>query len=68
MATAQLLTLLPSTYAIHSDNVVYNTAGHDYDSTDYSIEILPTWSYEIRHTGNTVEFTDIEDVLMYVTE
>lgn len=67
MTTTQLLALLPASYAEHNnDNTVYNTDWHHHNWDDYSIEILESWAFEVRHTGATVEFYNIEDMLEYI--
>lgn len=63
----ELLQTLPAWYAEHTnENTVYNTHWHDYEWTDYSIEILFD-GYEVRHSGNAILFQDIEDVLEYIS-
>lgn len=67
MTTSELLSLLPSSYAEHSNEYcVYNTEWDAEQGTDYAIEIV--WNqFEVRHTGNTIIFDNLADVIDYIS-
>jgi hypothetical protein len=67
MTTTQLLSILPANYELHTnDNTVYNANGNDFVGDDYSIEIIGD-VFEVRHTGGTVAFDTVDDLLAYVS-
>ena len=72
LTTGELLTLINSQwdnypkFDNHPNGSIYAYNGKSGESTDYSIEVIAGEWYEVRHTGNTVTFDNVDDVLTYI--